>query len=97
MNVLLKPKLEEFIAEKVKAGQYTDANDVVNEALEVLWEQEQFTPEHEADLRREVRRGLDQLDRGEYADFTADTIIAEERQRLGLGQPGKPAGERHAD
>jgi len=80
MNVLLKPKLEEFIAEKVRAGQYTDASDVVNEALEVLWEQERFTPEHEAYLRQEVQRGLEQLDRGEYVDFTAATIIAEERR-----------------
>jgi putative addiction module CopG family antidote len=82
MNVLLKPELEKFMAEKLSAGQYTDANDMVNDALELLKEQEEFTPEHEAYLRREVRRGLDQLDAGQYADFNAAKIIAEERQRL---------------
>jgi antitoxin ParD1/3/4 len=82
MNVLLKPELEQFISEKVKAGQYTDASDIVNEALEMLREQEQFTPEHEAFLRQEVRKGLKQLDEGQRAQFDARKIIAEERSRL---------------
>ena len=82
MDVLLRPELERFVAERVSAGQYTDASDIVNEALEVLKEQEEFTPEHEAYLRREVRRGLEQLDAGETAAFDAKKIIAEERQRL---------------
>jgi putative addiction module CopG family antidote len=86
MDVLLKPELEQFVADKVKAGQYADASDIVNEALEVLKEQEQFTPQHEAYLRREVRRGLEQLDAGGCADFDAGRIIADERRRLGGGK-----------
>ena len=82
MDVLLKPELEKFVAEKISADQFADARGVVNEALQVLREQEQFTPEHEAYLRREVRRGLDQLDRGEFADFDAERVIAEDRRRL---------------
>lgn len=82
MNVLLKPELEKFIADKLKAGQFADANDVVNEALQVLKEQDEFTPEHEAYLRRELQRGVDQLNRGEYSDFNAEKIISERRTRL---------------
>jgi antitoxin ParD1/3/4 len=82
MNVLLKPELEQFVDEKIRAGQYPDPSAMVNEALEVLREQEAFTPEHEAYLRREVRRGLEQLDRGERAHFTAETIIAQQRRRM---------------
>jgi antitoxin ParD1/3/4 len=81
MNVLLKPELEQFVAAKIKAGQFTDASQIVNEALEVLRDQEQFTPEHEAYLRREIRSGVDQLDQGQRADFDAKQIIAEERRR----------------
>jgi antitoxin ParD1/3/4 len=82
MNVLLKPDLEKFIADKLKTGQYTDANQVVNKALEVLKEQDEFTPEHERYLRLELQRGIDQLERGEYAQFNAEKIIAEERRRI---------------
>jgi len=40
-----------------------------------------LSPEHEAYLRREVRRGLDQLNGGQCAVFDAAKIIVEERQR----------------
>lgn len=87
MNVLLKPELEKFVADKVKAGQYADVSAIVNEALEVLKEQEEFTPEHEAYLRREVEQGLEQLNRGQSRVFDAEQIITEERRRLG-GEKG---------
>ena len=51
MNFLLKPELERFIAEKVKAGQYASADEIVNEALEILKEQDEFSPVHELILR----------------------------------------------
>ena len=70
MNVLLKPELEKFVVDKV------------NEALAVLKEQEEFTPDYEAYLRREVGRGLDQLKTGQYSEFDAEMIIADERRRL---------------
>ena len=87
MNVSLRPEVEGFVAEKVRSGQYTDANDLVNDALEMLMEQEELTPDYEAYLRREVRRGLEQLDRGEYGNCDTDRMIAEERARL-LGRKG---------
>lgn len=81
MEVVLKPELERFINEKLEAGQYADASAVVNEALELFQDQEQFTLEHEAYLKREIRRGMEQLERGEYSDLTIDQVIAEERSR----------------
>ena len=81
MNVLLKPELERFVAEKIKAGQYADPSALVNDALEVLREQEAFDPRHEAYLRHEIKRGIEQLDRGEFAGFDAETIIRQERFR----------------
>jgi putative addiction module CopG family antidote len=82
MDVLLKPELEKFVAEKVRSGQCADANDLINQALEVLRDQEELSPEHEANLRHELRRGVEQLDRGECASFDAERVIAEERGRL---------------
>jgi antitoxin ParD1/3/4 len=87
MKILLKPELEKFVAAKLTTGQYSSASDVVNEALEVLKDQEDFSPEHEAYIRREIERGLQQLDRGEHAEFDADKIITEERDRLKRDTP----------
>jgi hypothetical protein len=43
---------------------------------------EESAPAHEAYLRREVRRGVEQLDRGEVGRFDAEKIIREERRLL---------------
>jgi hypothetical protein len=45
----------------------------------------EFSPSHEAYLRRELRKAAAQLDRGQYAEFNAQSIIAEERRRLSSG------------
>jgi antitoxin ParD1/3/4 len=86
MNVILKPELQRFVDEKVKAGQYGSADEIVNEALEVLRDHEEFSPEHESYLRQEIGRGIEQLDAGQTADFNAETIIAEERDQLARGK-----------
>jgi hypothetical protein len=41
-----------------------------------------LSPEQRSRFRRELRKGLEQLDRGQYADFDAATIIADERRRM---------------
>jgi antitoxin ParD1/3/4 len=82
MKVLLKPELEKFVADKVKRGAYSDASDLVNEALEVLRDQEDFSPQQKAYLRRELRKGLRQLDRGRFSTLSAKKIIVEERRRM---------------
>ena len=84
MNVMLKPELEAFVADKVKSGQYANPSELVNEALEALREQEQYSPEQEEYLRREIKKGLDELDAGKYSEFNAEKIIAQERARRGL-------------
>jgi len=95
MNVLLKPELKKFVTEKVRAGQYADASDLVNQALTVLREQEQFAPKHERFLRGQLRRGLEQLDRGEFGDFDAESIIAQERTKMRVNG-GKVTGRTRA-
>jgi antitoxin ParD1/3/4 len=86
MDVSLKPELARFVAEKMRTGQYSEPSDIVNAALEAFKDQEEFAPEQEAYLQREVKRGIEQLDRGQYADFSAETIIAQERRRMAGGR-----------
>lgn len=40
MNISLTPKLENFVREKVKTGDYNNASEVIREALRVLQEKE---------------------------------------------------------
>jgi antitoxin ParD1/3/4 len=87
MNILLKPDVERFVAEKVSAGDFSDASALVNEAIEILRDKEMFSDDHKAYLKREIAHGLEQLDRGQFSDYDAETIIAEGRKRL--AQNGK--------
>ena len=84
MNISLKPELEQFVTQKVSSGQYANASDLMNVALEAFLEEEEFSPSYESYLRREIQRGIDQLDAGQYSDFTAESIIAEKHRRAGI-------------
>jgi putative addiction module CopG family antidote len=83
MNISLRPDIAKFVDDKVKAGQYASADDVVNVALEALKDQEDFPPEHALYIREEIRKGLQQLNGGQSSQFDANKIISEERARLG--------------
>jgi len=60
-DLKLNPKFFKIIQEKVDAGLYDDADDVMESAIDLL-DQEERRLEW---LRAELQIGLDQLDRGE--------------------------------
>ena len=91
MDVKLNPNLAKFVRDKVRSGQYPDADHVINSALNELQQREageEFTPEHRAYLRRELQRGVEQADRGEFAEFTAEDVIAEARRQRAEAERG---------
>ena len=59
MNVNLTPQLEELVRSKVASGLYTSASEVVREALRLMDEQDRLREAKLAQLRSDVRRGLD--------------------------------------
>ena len=65
MNVSLTPELERLINEKVDTGSYQTASEVVREALRLL----KLRDEGLVQLRRDVQAGLDQIERGEFAEY----------------------------
>lgn len=81
MTVKLRAELERYIAEKVRSGEYRSPQEAVNCLLAGLREQEALTPEDVADLRAELDPALAEADRGNFAEFTAEDVIAEARSR----------------
>ena len=82
MNVSLTPQLESFVRSKVEAGRYSSSSEVVREALRLL---EQFDSVQEAKLaalRGDVQHAIDQVERGETAEFDVEEIKREGRARL---------------
>ena len=83
MNVSLSPELEHFVQEKVRAGQYQNADELVNSAVALLRQQETLTAEDIAELRREIAPGLEQLDCGESAPWDAAALKDKLRRKTG--------------
>ena len=67
MNVSLTPELERLINDKVHTGSYQTASEVVREALRLL----KLRDEGLVQLRRDVQAGFEQIERGEFSEYTA--------------------------
>lgn len=76
MNVSLPPRLGKFIDGLVKSGRYGSASEVVREGVRILHDRE----ENLRRLRREIDRGIAQLDRGE--GIPAEQALRQLRARL---------------
>ncbi len=79
MNVSLSPELEHLIEEKVKTGMYNSASEVIRAGLRLLQEQDELRQIRLQELKREVQKGLDQIERGEVVD--GDEVFQELRER----------------
>lgn len=75
MNVNLGETLDRFVEELVESGNYQSQSEVVREGLRMLKDREDFKKMRLEELRREVKIGLDQLDRGE--GIPAEEVFAE--------------------
>ncbi len=65
MSVSLTPELEKLIDEKVQSGLYSSASEVIREALGLLHERDQIREQEVETVRAKIKRGIEQLDRGE--------------------------------
>lgn len=80
MQISVSGDLEKFIEEKVSAGQYGSANELVEDALTLFREQTSLTQEDINKLRELIDPALEELDRGEGENWDPDEIKAEGRQ-----------------
>ncbi len=76
MNVSLTPELENFVKQKVTAGMYNSASEVMREALRLLEERDALREMKLKALREAVQEGLDELDRGEGTPLDMEEIKA---------------------
>ena len=81
MQVGLNPEMQRFVEAKVRSGQFSSPDDVVNGALAVLKAQEIETGTDLAELRQLVAVGLEQLDRGEARGWDPEDLKRRVRER----------------
>ena len=93
MNINLGTQWEEFISSNVNSGRYLSASEVVREGLRLLQAQEQVRQIRLERLRREIGRGVEQLEEGGCLELDAvglkrhlAEVKARGRKRLAKGE-----------
>jgi Arc/MetJ-type ribon-helix-helix transcriptional regulator len=65
MNIHLNPKQEHRIEEALRSGAYLSPDDVIDRALEVLHEQDEWLIANREAIDTKIRAGIEELERGE--------------------------------
>lgn len=86
ININLTPQLEELVRQKVASGLYNSASEVVREALRLMEREDQMRAAALAQLRTDVRNGLDS---GSAGPLDAEQIKARARKRLQVAKKAR--------
>lgn len=81
----LPPQTEAEILDLIESGGYDDATQIVVQAVHQFAQREQAL----VDLRAKIQVGIDQADRGEFAEFTAERsaeLFESAKRRLDAGE-----------
>jgi antitoxin ParD1/3/4 len=91
LNVSITPHFSKFIRDKVKSGRYSNASEVVREALRKL-EQEEMVAQQSAivdpdNVKEAVLEGLLSIERGNFTELETDDDL--QRYFADIVQRGK--------
>lgn len=65
MAIQLNVEQENRVSEALRSGAYSSADDVIDRALEVLHEQDEWLLANRQAIDAHIQKGLEELDRGE--------------------------------
>lgn len=91
MTIALTPDLEAFVDAKVTSGLYRSPIEVIGDALRLLEERDRLAESRRQELRREIARGLEQLERGEKAPLDMAEIKRKARELRARREPPRAA------
>lgn len=85
MHINLSPEIEQYLQQKVGTGFYSNASEVVRDAIRRMWEEDEKLEK----LRAAIRQGDEQIDRGEGIAYSAsqlDNMTEKALQNAGNGK-----------
>ena len=85
LSITLRDEDGHFIENAVQSGSYLTQSEVVATALELLKSHEELRLIRRERLKKEIQKGIEELDRGETVEFTAADIQRLGRERLAAG------------
>jgi antitoxin ParD1/3/4 len=85
MHINLSPEMEQYLQSKVNSGYYSNASEVVRDAIRRMREED----EKLAALRAAVAVGDDQLERGEGTAYTPELLAKISEKAMANARKGK--------
>jgi antitoxin ParD1/3/4 len=65
MTIELKPEQQQLIEEALQSGAYSNSQDVISQALEILHERDEWLIANRDGIEQKIQTGLAELERGE--------------------------------
>ena len=84
--ITLPDELSEFVAQTVATGDYFGPSDLISSALYSYRDQIELNRMKLERLRKDIADGLEQAARGEFAEFDAESIIAECKRKMAAAE-----------
>ncbi len=88
VTVTLREEDRDFIEAALKSGRYVSESEAVSDAIAELRAREELRQARLTELRGKVRLGIEQLDRGEGATWSAEEIKSKGRALLAARKAG---------
>jgi antitoxin ParD1/3/4 len=85
MRIILSPEMEQYLQSKIGTGFYNNASDVIRDAIRRMREED----ERVEALRAAVRRGDEQIERGEGTTYTPELLDKTMKQASVNARAGK--------
>ena len=80
MNITLKTEQAELVQQKINSGRYNNAEEVIDEALQLLDQRDQEYENWVKETREKVDVAIEELRRGEGID--GDVVVAQLKEKL---------------
>jgi len=66
MTIILSPEHERLLAQALQTGAYSNPDEVISRALEMLNSEEQWLHEQSHEINAKIERAFTQFERGEF-------------------------------
>jgi antitoxin ParD1/3/4 len=86
MSIDIAPEHQKLIDAAIRSGAYSNADQVIGRALEVLSAEDEWLQAHSRTIDEKIGRGLAQLDRGEGIPGDQARAVLQERKAAFLEQ-----------
>lgn len=81
MHISLTPQQEKWIQILIQSGHYASTSEVMRHAIRLLQEEAEAKRVKLLALRESVKKGADEIERGEFSKKSVQDIIAESKRR----------------